>query len=203
VPGFSCGGFGAYGAAVDPQGNFWTSHNGSGGKLGFVDGMTLATKVYDFPAGGFAGYGITVDNAGRPWVSSYGGNLGAAVFDPGTEQWTTVPGFASQGGIQGGNGKMWSTVVSGFGGGINENGIVWIDDMTITLGDFVPVAGGTVKGVSLDVDGYVWAVTGTARKFEATAPYTEVGNYGGLSFPYTYSDMTGWGLQNAVCNPVG
>ena len=28
-------------------------------------------------------------------------------------------------------------------------------------------------------------------------------SYNGLSGPYTYSDMTGWGLQNAACNPEG
>ena len=30
-----------------------------------------------------------------------------------------------------------------------------------------------------------------------------VGTYSGLSSPYTYSDMTGWALQNAACTPEG
>jgi streptogramin lyase len=204
VTGFGCSGFGASGGAVDTDGHFWIAHNGSGGKLGFVDGNTLATEVHDFPAGGFAGYGITVDNKGRPWVSSYGGDLGAGVFDPMTKSWQTVGGFASQGGIQQGeDGRIWVATVSGFGATNDQNGIVWVDDVNVTVGDYIPVQGGTVKGISLDVDGFVWAVTGTAYKIDTVDPYDVDGSYGGLSGPYTYSDMTGWGLQNSVCNPVG
>jgi hypothetical protein len=60
---------------------------------------------------------------------------------------------------------------------------------------------GTVKGISLDVDGYVWAVIGNAAsKYDATT-LDNVGAYTGLNGAYTYSDMTGWGLQNAFCNP--
>ena len=31
----------------------------------------------------------------------------------------------------------------------------------------------------------------------------EVHFVGGLAGPYTYSDMTGWALQNAACEPAG
>ena len=46
-------------------------------------------------------------------------------------------------------------------------------------------------------------MTGSAYKFDPDAPYTQIGVYSGLTGPYTYSDMTGWGLQNATCNPAG
>src|SRR5690606_30969966 len=121
----------------DSEGNFWIAHNGSGGKLGVVYADTLDTAVWNVPADGFSGYGITVDNAGRPWLSSYGGNLGAARFDPMTETWTTVPGFASQGGIQQGeDGRIWASTVSGFGGGQDQNGVVWIDADMATVGEY-------------------------------------------------------------------
>ena len=204
VVGFGCSGFGAYGGAVDGEGNFWIAHNGTGGRLARIDGETLDVQVHPFPGNGFAGYGIAVDNRGRPWISSYGGNLGAAVFDPATSQWTTVAGFASQGGIQqGADGRLWASTVAGYGATNDQNGVVWIDDDLITLGDFVPVPGGTIKGISVDVDGYVWAVTGSAHKIAPDAPYMFEGSYNGLNGPYTYSDMTGWGLQNAACNPAG
>jgi len=203
VQGFGCGGFGAYGGAVDSDGNFWISHNGSGGKLAVVYADTLQFQVWDVPGSGFAGYGITVDTAKRPWLSSYGGDLGAARFDPDTETWTTVPGFASQGGIQQGpDGRIWAATVSGFGASQDMNGIAWIDPETAQVGDFAAVGGGTVKGISLDIEGYVWAVTGVAHKIDPDS-LVDVGSYSGLSGPYTYSDMTGWGLQNNVCNPAG
>jgi hypothetical protein len=203
VDGFNCSGFGAYGGAVDGEGNFWIGHNGSGGKLARIAGDSLAVTVYPYPGNNFAGYGITVDTKGRPWVSSYGGNLGAARFDPDTETWTTVAGFASQGGIQQAEDKrIWVTTVSGFGGGLDQNGLVWIDPESATVGDSVAVAGGTVKGLSHDIDGFVWAVTGTAYKIDSTSLQV-VDSYAGLSGPYTYSDMTGWGLQNNICNPEG
>jgi hypothetical protein len=136
-------------------------------------------------------------------VSSYGGDLGAGVYDPDTQQWTTVGGFASQGGIQQAEDKrIWVTTVGGFGATLDQNGVIWIDSDDITSGDAFAVPGGTVKGLSLDVEGYLWAVTGAAYKYDPDS-YQEVGNYGGLSGPYTYSDMTGWGLQNAACNPEG
>ncbi len=203
VTGFTCGGFGAYGGAVDTDGNFWIAHNGGGGKLAVIRPDTLDVEVFNFPDNGFAGYGITVDNAGRPWVSSYGGNLGAARFDPETEAWVTVAGFASQGGIQqAADGRIWSTTVAGYSADNDQDGVVWIDDDTAQIGEFVPVPGGTVKGLSLDVDGFLRAVNGSAHKIDPVT-LMEVGSYGGLSGPYTYSDMTGWGLQNNVCNPAG
>jgi hypothetical protein len=45
-------------------------------------------------------------------------------------------------------------------------------------------------------------VTGVAHKIDATTLVDDA-SYSGLSGPYTYSDMTGWGLQNNVCNPAG
>jgi hypothetical protein len=204
VAGFGCGGLGPYGGAVDGEGNFWIAHNGTGGKLARIDAETLGVEVHDFPGDGFAGYGIAVDNHGRPWVSSYGGDLGAGVFDPTTQQWATIPGFASQGGIQqGADGRIWSSTVSGFGGTNDQDGVVWIDDDTLSVGDFISVPGGTIKGISVDVDGFVWAVTGSAHKIHPDAPYDFDGGYSGLNGPYTYSDMTGFGLQNATCNPAG
>ena len=64
------------------------------------------------------------------------------------------------------------------------------------------VNGQTVKGVSIDVDGYLWAVDGAAHKVDATTGQL-VGSYNGLTGPYTYSDMTGHALNNTYCPPAG
>ena len=74
---------------------------------------------------------------------------------------------------------------------------------TLALGNvFVPSGGGEVKGISVDDDGFVWAVNQFAHKFDPSSGAL-VGTYTGLSSPYTYSDMTGWALQNAACTPEG
>jgi hypothetical protein len=59
------------------------------------------------------------------------------------------------------------------------------------------------NGVSVDVAGGVWVVAlgGTATRYD---PETgETASYADLGWAYTYSDMTGWGLQNAACSPAG
>ena len=62
-----------------------------------------------------------------------------------------------------------------------------------------------VKGVSIDVDGGIWGVSspGAARANNGNIawrfdPMTRmVANYDGLNGAYSYSDMTGFGLEHA------
>lgn len=79
---------------------------------------------------------------------------------------------------------------------------MWFDPVSLTLGGTISVPGGTIKSVSADVNGFLWAVTGSAHEIDLTTD-TIVDNYAGLSGPYTYSDMTGAGLQNVACDPAG
>lgn len=191
IPGFSCSGFGPYGGAVAPDGAFWLVVNN--GDIARVDADTLDTEVVPKPPSA-SPYGMTVDKDGRVWVSSYASDVGAARYDPATGSWVTVSGFSGQGGVaQSTDGRIWA------GAG---NSIAWIDADAATLGGLIPVPNGTVKGVSGDIHGFVWAVTGVAHKID-TATDTIVGNYGGLITPYTYSDMTGAGIQNVACDPEG
>ena len=66
----------------------------------------------------------------------------------------------------------------------------------------VPVSQ-TPVGVSIDVEGFVWVVDqgGWAYKVDPET-YQVVLQVTGLNQPYTYSDMTGAGL-NLVVNPPG
>ncbi|MCA9712035.1 MAG: hypothetical protein KDK70_39735, partial [Myxococcales bacterium] len=163
-------------------------------QLARVDIETLAVTIWMVPPE-IAPYGITVDHAGRPWLSSMFGSSAVRV-DPDTETWDIVPGsFHSQAGLmEHPSGHMWIGT---------EVGAIEVDVETLALGSvFVPAAGGLVKGISVDDDGYVWAVNDIAHKFDPSSGAL-VGSYAGLSSPYTYSDMTGWALLNAACTPEG
>jgi hypothetical protein len=59
-----------------------------------------------------------------------------------------------------------------------------------------------VKGISIDFYGYVWVVDMSQSAFRIDPDDKSVLSYDGLVGPYTYSDMTGWGLSN-VANPPG
>ncbi|MEM6991071.1 MAG: hypothetical protein AAF721_11250, partial [Myxococcota bacterium] len=79
IPGFSCTGFGPYGAAVAPDGKLWLVANN--GDLASVDRDSLATEI--FPrAADLSPYGITVDKDGMVWVSSYSTAAGVGRLDP-------------------------------------------------------------------------------------------------------------------------
>jgi streptogramin lyase len=187
---FSGFNLGAYGGAVNGEGDlFFTPMGGTAfvRQLVRVAHDSLAVTIWEVP-GDVAPYGITVDHDGRVWTSSTLG-AGLARFDPDTETWDTISGFSSLGGLaEGEDDLMWVADSQGL---ISVN----IDDFS-----FGPRYLGPSKGVSVDVDGFVWSVDSGATKIDpATA--LEVGSYNGLSGPYTYSDMTGHALGSVTCPP--
>jgi hypothetical protein len=189
---------GAYGGAVNGAGDLYFSTQGAltfgNNQLARVSLATLDVTIWMVPPE-IAPYGITVDHNGRVWLSSM---LGASAvrFDPETETWDIVDGsFHSQAGLmEHPSGQMWIGT---------DAGAIEVDVETLALGNvFVPDGGGAVKGISVDGDGYVWAVNQFAHKLDPGSGAI-VGTYAGLSSPYTYSDMTGWALENATCAPEG
>jgi streptogramin lyase len=67
----------------------------------------------------------------------------------------------------------------------------------------VPTTGQS-KGVSIDFHGYVWVVSDAGTTAVRLDPDTlEIQTYAGLDSPYSYSDMTGWGLSNTSVVPQG
>jgi hypothetical protein len=76
----------------------------------------------------------------------------------------------------------------------SQNGVRgWdIDNLQIVKEIDIPVT--SSRGVSVDVEGYVWFVEvgDEAFKIDTEAETWDV--YNGLVGAYTYSDMTGWGL---------
>ena len=176
-------GLGPYGGAVDYEGNFWF-HGFGNGKLARVDFETLEVEIF---SGG--GYGITVDTEARVWNSS-----SISRFDYATGERKNANVSTSGGITQDLQNRIWAA---------SQVGVVWVDMETLAIGDDVALPGsGQVKGVSVDIDGYIWAV----RQDDPTAykidPDTyDIQTYTGLNGPYTYSDMAGGSLNNVTCNP--
>jgi hypothetical protein len=182
-----------YGAAADGNGYIWTINVYQ--ELIRIDAETLEVKRY--PSGGINFYGMTVDAKGNPWFGPYS-NGAVAMFDAQTETFAQIPGTNEnhRGVAVDGDGMVW---VAANAGGTHGCGLNQIDSKTMSLVQFhtFPQCG-TPVGVSIDVDGFVWMVdhSGWAYRIDPNT-YEKVqvvipGDH------YTYSDMTGGGLQNAI-----
>ena len=182
-----------YGAAADGFGNIWFTAVYE--ELGRIDTETLELKRW--PGGGINFYGMTVDGKGNPWFGPYS-NGNVAYFDAQTETFVQIPGTGEnhRGVAVDKSGMVW---VAANAGGTHGCGLNQIDSNTNTFVQFhtFPQCG-TPVGVSIDVDGFVWMVdyNGWAYRIDPNT-YEKVqviipGDH------YTYSDMTGGGLVNAV-----
>ena len=71
-----------------------------------------------------------------------------------------------------------------------------------SLGDRVDLPfSGQAKGVSADIDGYIWVTFQSDTNAYRIDPDTyQVETVTGLNDPYTYSDMTGGQIAGVNCN---
>ena len=186
-------GFGAYGGAVDGEGDFWFMTYVNNFPLVEVDLEDHTYQIYT-PPPELHPYGITIDRKGRVW---FGADLGGtARFDPATMTWDQLPGVTGLGIQEHPDGYMWM-------GTWPTTGIQAIDVETMALGPFIALPSPSqTKGVSIDFYGNVWLVDMTNSAWRIDPDTLEYEVYTGLDQPYTYSDMTGWGLSN-VSNPQG
>lgn len=190
---FPCTTFGVYGGVVDSKNDLWLTRlfEGSPGALR-VDFETLEVETI----GPFYGYGITVDHNGRIW----GGTGVPGRWDPQAMQWETIMGSIQNAGVglaEDHEGRMWVGIVGG---------IQAIDVDTLALQEQVLFDGENVqcKGISVDVDGYIWAVPDSQNRAYRVDPIDlSYQMIGGLVGAYTYSDMTGGALKSVACNPPG
>jgi hypothetical protein len=186
---------GAYGGAVDGDGNFWF-HGRENTYLIRVDFETHDYEAFDDVVDNWGSYGITVDQEGRVWTTRYDR---VSMFDYDTTSWTHIdmPFLPGESGLgEDKQGRIW-TGGKGLGGnGMNYVG--WVDKDTLTVGDSFVLNGEYPKGVSIDFDGKIWGVGGaTAVRIEPD-DYTQ-NVYNGLDGAYTYSDMAGGALKNVAC----
>jgi len=189
-------GYAPYGAAVDADGFVWTSAVFSD-QVWRIDPETLEVKMWQ-GGNGDSHYGMTVDSKGKVWFANWQGHGGISTFDPVTETYSVVPG--STGNVFRGiavdaDGNVWAAN----NGGALGCGLIQVSADTLTVVTFhqFPQCG-TPVGVSVDAAGKVWMVdyNGWAYKIDPQTYDKELVTVANVH--YTYSDMTGGGLLNAV-----
>lgn len=189
-----------YGAAVDPDGNIWTSAVTHRAAIK-IDAVTLAVTRWDSPDAD-AHYGITIGADGRVWFANYGGHGGhggVSFFDPVTELWKVIPGTT---------GNNWRSVavdeqnrvwVSNNVGGPFGCGLLEIDGDSETITNFHTFAQcGTPVGVGLDSKGMVWMIDYNGWTWQMNPQTFEKKLLPVANVHYTYSDFTGSGLLGVI-----
>lgn len=194
---------GLYGGAVDKGRNFWAIGKDDPA-LFRTDFDTMEITRYDAPQGVGRLYGIAMDKDGNPYATAEFDNR-LLRFNADSETWEDLATI--QGTLRGlavdGLGDAW--VATNGNCGLTHYHLADGTVDTITLPECnIPV------GVSIDVDGFVWVVDqwagappfGRAHKLDPL-DYTVEFTVMGFDTPYTYSDMTGAGLDLVSYPPVG
>ncbi|MFO0632769.1 MAG: hypothetical protein U0168_07965 [Nannocystaceae bacterium] len=194
MPDVPIGYFGAYGGAVNQAGDFWfviyDTYNVPETYMVRVDAGDLSYELVAVPAE-ICPYGFTVDADGRPWIGSFCNS--SARYTPGTGTWDLV-GALGYGIQQDQMGRMWLA-------DYQLPGVREIDAESLALGVAIPLAASSPKGVSIDFEGNVWVVDMFQSAFRIDPDTMTIDEYNQLNGPYTYSDMTGWGLNNVAFPP--
>ncbi len=185
VPGVPPNYFGIYGGAVDSGDNFW-GLVATSNVLVRTDRVGLGIETWTTPT---FGYGMAVDRNDRVWTCSTDANR----FDYATQTWQTAMGVNGSGGcMPDGQDLIW----------LANDPMVGIDITTMAVVQTLDVPN-YVHGVSIDFNGYVWGPAINNNEAYRVDPGTgQVDVVTGLNLPYTYSDMTGFGLSQ-VGGPSG
>ena len=199
--------FGPYGGAVNGEGDFWVLGWGQG-PLVRVDGETLEVERVELPPQpgdeSQQSYGMALDQLGNPWLTTRGV---AMKYDVATMQWQTITtgNQLMRGMMVDGDNRAWLAVDDT--GKSNGCGLGLIDTVTgEVMAEAIELPGcATPVGVSIDVEGFVWVVDQTLDAAFKVNPDTFAIEFvvDGLEDPYTYSDMTGFGLNLVVNPPAG
>lgn len=186
--------FGPYGGAVNRDGDFWVM-GWNTGPLVRIHHDTLQVEQWPTPPGAFV-YGFAVDKNGDPWAA---GSSQYHHFSVQTQSWQTFNVGSSMRGLQVDKaGHVW--IAEDFPCGVHK-----VDALSGNLLTTYAIPGcAQPVGVSIDVEGFVWVVDQSANaafKIQPDGPTLAL-TVNGLVGPYTYSDMTGAGLD-LVVNPPG
>lgn len=182
---------GPYGATIDSSGYLWSSTIHAA-KIEKID-TNNPRFIKSYPVGS-AVYGIVVDKNGVVWAGGYSTSGPLIRFDSSTEKYTHHDG----------NGKY------GRGVAVDDGGNVWVaysgnnwvskfdSNGKYLLSINIGAKGGTSPiGVGVDGEGYVWVTCrGTNNTFKIDSSGNIEGIYRTGKYPYSYSDMTGYNLQN-------
>jgi hypothetical protein len=199
--------YGPYGGAVNQNGDFWVI-GWQLGPLVRIDGDTLEVERIEMPAPPAPdtqwSYGMSLDQYGNPWIASGGA---AAMYDVDAAQWrfASTGNLSMRGVMVDAEDRAWFAVdAAGMTGGCGL-AVVDVTNMQVLASAAALPGCVTPVGVSIDVEGYVWVVdqgANAAFKVDPDTYQLEL-SVPGLVNPYTYSDMTGAGLNLVVNPPVG
>ncbi|MFO7563294.1 MAG: hypothetical protein R6X02_11680 [Enhygromyxa sp.] len=186
---------GPYGGAVNANGDFIVTGLNYGNAIR-IDAETLEVQeIGNVPQ---TKYGMGLDKHGNIWVGGY--QNGVFHYNFQTDTWTN---FNDTGGGRV-NGIMVDREGYAWGAGSSPCRLVQIDTEAMqTVNGNIPLPGcSSPWGISIDRDGFVWVVDmGASLAFKVDPDTYQVElTVQGLTGPYTYSDMTGAGL-NLVVNP--
>ena len=144
----------------------------------------MTYDIWDTPNEG-SWYGMTVDEDGFVWLCrNY-----VARFDPQSETWTTAQtnGYTGCMADVGEDGLLWQASSS-------IQGVIGVDRETLQVVAQWPAGG--AYGISIDFEGYVWAVASGSTASKIDPATGQFWTYNGLVGAYTYSDMTGFALSS-------
>jgi len=193
-PGWSSNSFGPYGGAVNSAGDLFAI--GYDNEVSVrIDATTLAITELGKPPGNFK-YGMGVDSNGNMWVGSFSGPHHMYFFDAQTSTWEGIGNGGNPGGGALGVqidqlGRVWGAA----------NGPCRLIEADVATKKFIKTdialpGCSSPWGVSIDNEGYVWVVDKGNKAFKVDPDTYEIKLIvTGLINPYTYSDMTGQGLQ--------
>jgi len=192
IPELEVGSFGAYGGAVNGDGDFWITTYDQPPQLARIDRNNYDYEIVTGPS--IHSYGFTVDSKGRPWIGGF--INGSARYTPETDTWDVLDNVLGYGIQEDAEGQMWLATFS-------PEGVRSFDSDSLALGSSLNLPGFGCKGVSIDFYGYVWVVDMSTSAHRVDPETLTFESYSGLTGPYTYSDMTGWGLSNVTFPPQG
>jgi DNA-binding beta-propeller fold protein YncE len=194
---------GPYGGAVDREGAFWVV--GLGGPLVRIDGETLDVTYLPRPAGSYF-YGIAIDAAGNPWLGDLAGVSWTYFVDAQTFRQNAAAGPRGRGIAVDREGSVWMPVHANPDPIAGQCSLAQIDGITGAVQANIALPGCVEPvGVAVDADGKIWVVDKGAHAAFKVDPSSKqiLLDVDGLVTPYTYSDMTGAGLDLVVNPPTG
>ena len=193
-PNWNSNSFGPYGGAVNSAGDLFT--NGYDNEIAVrVDAVTLQVEEIGNSPGTFK-YGMGVDKYGNMWVGSFSGPHHLYFYDAAAKTWA---GMGNGGNNAGGSlGVAIDDADRVWGAANGPCRLIELDGATKTWSNQNIVLPGCSQpwGVSIDNEGFVWVVDKANQAFKVDPDTYEIKLVvTGLVNPYTYSDMTGQGLQ--------
>ncbi len=193
-PNWSTNGFGPYGGAVNSAGDLFAVGYDNEASIR-IDATTLQVTELGQSPGQFK-YGMGIDSNGNMWVGSFSGPHHMYFFDAQANKWEGIGNGGNPGGGALGvqidqEGRVWGAA----------NGPCRLIEADVATKKFIKTdialpGCGSPWGVSIDNEGYVWVVDKANQAYKVDPDTYEIKLIvKGLINPYTYSDMTGQGLQ--------